>query len=56
MLLRYPDSQAEQSSWAALAHGLSGIYCGSLNFLAAEEHITAPSFVFGPASGPGRPR
>ena len=50
------DSQAERSSWAALAHGLSGIYCGSLNFLDAEEHITAPSFVFGPGSGHRRHR
>lgn len=50
------DSQAERSSWAALAHGLSGTYCGSLNFLDADEHITAPSFVFGAANGPGRPR
>lgn len=44
--------QDVHSSWGALAHGLSGTFCGSLNFLDSAEHISQPAFVFQSSSTP----
>lgn len=46
--------QDVRSSWGALAHGLSGTFCGSLNFLDSAEHIAQPAFVFQSGSTPRR--
>lgn len=36
-----------RGAWGLLAHGLSGIFCGSLNFLDSPEHIAEPALTFG---------
>jgi len=47
-------SQETRDTWGLLAHGLSGIFCGSLNFLDSAEHIAQPLFTFGSGAQLGR--
>lgn len=45
------SEEAVAASWSLLSHGLSGLYCGSLNFLDSEEHKLRPVSTFSSSKG-----